>query len=173
MNDAKYYLIKVEVFEKENVIKPQFKIICNPGDAEDKTKAVLELKEETQKLSLEDNYVKFWNQLLDKFKIESKNHYKLTASKSSFIFIPTAKEGLSYVYRIKDNWTSIELFFDNQNTLINNERFKQLHNKKEEIFIFSYPIEWDYDEIRDFQSIRIRINGGLNDNLNDSANIRT
>ena len=62
--------------------------------------------------------------------------------------IPTAKEGLSYVYRVKDHWSSIELLFNNKNQLVNNERFKQLHKKKDEIFLFDHPIEWNYDERR-------------------------
>ncbi|MFX1276427.1 MAG: DUF4268 domain-containing protein [Promethearchaeota archaeon] len=169
MNDAVYYLLKVEVFEKENVIKPNFKIICDPREAEDNTIRDNEINEENQVLSLENKRLKFWNQLLDKINEKSLDHSNLTASKSSWLFIPTGKEGLNYAYKIKENWASIELFLDNHNRLVNNERFKQLHKKKEEIFLFSHAIEWDYDEIRSFQSLRIRINGGLNDETNWDA----
>ncbi len=169
MNDAVYYLIKVEAIEKENVVSPQFQIICDPRWVEDNSNKEPDLPEAKNELIFENKHLKFWNQLIEKIKSKSLDYSNLKANNTAWLMLPTNWESLSYAYRIKENISSLELFFDHENRLVNNERFKQLYKKKDEIFLFSHSIEWDFDEIRNYQVIRIRINEGLNNENNWDA----
>ena len=162
MNDAIYYLVKVEALEKENKIHPNFEIICDPSEIKGDSEKNKNMDKKERNIPPKNNCLKFWNELIEKIQEKNLDYSPLKPDKSSWLEIPTTRDSLSYVYRIKDNWSSVELFFDHENRLVNNERFKQLFKKKDEIFLFSHSMEWDYDEIRNYQSIRIRINEGLN-----------
>ncbi|MBN1803343.1 MAG: DUF4268 domain-containing protein [Candidatus Lokiarchaeota archaeon] len=168
--DALYYLIQLKSSLHNNVPELKFNILCKPTikepemidipeKEEPETQEDLKMEEET----LEAKRARFWDYLINDLSDRFPEHSFLNPEKGSWALVQTAKEGLYFGYRIKERYSSIELLFDHANRLVNNDRFKQLKAKKDVIFPDSNDFEWDYDEIRSYQTVRYSIDGGLND----------
>ncbi len=162
-----FYLIKIEVVKVKNFRPiPKFILVCGPS--EEKIKKKMEFNG-TLNYS-EQKRIKFWEKLINKINSNFSIHSDIKILNKPWISKSAGKKGLDYTYIIKDDWSAIELYFDHQDGLINRKRFKELEKKKDEIkkefadisWHLSDELDWNYDETRNYQSIRYRFdNGGL------------
>ncbi|MBD3342714.1 MAG: DUF4268 domain-containing protein, partial [Candidatus Lokiarchaeota archaeon] len=167
INDVALYLVKAEIIKIPNASPTLiFQKILEP-----KPKGKSTIRQRTQLREIERKRIEFWEILIEKIYNSFPEHANMIPQKSSWIFQPTEKEGMRYAYVIKNDWASIELYFDHPDKQLNVKRFKELYKRKEEIdrkfndisWNLTDELEWDLNEERSHQSIRYRIDTtGLN-----------
>ena len=116
----------------------------------------------TTKLNhIERKRIEFWEKLIEKIYTSFPEHANMTPLRTSWIFSPTSKKGVRYVYIIHNNSAEIKLYFDHPNQELNQKRFKEFESKKDVINTYfseiSYDLrgylDWDYNESTTYQSI--------------------
>ncbi len=169
-HDAEYYLININAYLINDIPEVKFNVLCQPTSREPEIIEIPEkddLKSFKEEIKLEETIelkrARFWQSLINDLLERFPEHSSLHPEKGSWALVESSKEGLYFGYRIKERYSSVELLFEHANRLVNNDRFKQLKAKKDQIFLDSGDFEWDYDEIRGYQTVRYSIDGGLND----------
>ncbi len=167
-SDVLFYLLKVEIFKIKNYEPiPRFTVITGPSEDIRRIKVPDDQLDEIERMRIE-----FWKRLVDKTNKNFPEHTNMKILKTNWIFKSAGKTGLSYTYIIKDKWYAIELYFGDADQSINKERFKELQKKNGEIqkdfneisWHLSNNLDWNYEESRNYQSIRYRFdNAGLKD----------
>jgi len=162
-----FFLVQYEVLQfKDYQPIPKFTKILGPS---------LHKRDDTTKKRLnyiESERVRFWKRLIEKINESMLDQEDLQISSKSWIGSETPIEGIKLNYIIKKNWNAIELFFNHENPEVNKERFKKFKSNKNEIeekfgeisWHLSEDLDWNYEEDRNYQSIRYKFkSGGLMD----------
>ena len=157
LDDVYFYLVKLEIFRIGN--SPPTPILMKVTGP---SPILKRMRIATTKLNhVERQRIGFWEKLIEKIYSNFPAHANMTPLRTSWIFSPTAKKGLRYVYIIHNNSAEIKLYFDHPNQELNQKRFKELESKQEEInkefseiaYNLHGYLDWDFNENRSFQSI--------------------
>jgi hypothetical protein len=158
-SDIAFYLVKAEAVRiGGSPYAPLFTILAGPD---------LQAKEigEKKKEWAERHYkrVEFWKGLLEKSKAKTKLFANISPGPSDWIATGSGRSGVSFVYSIKQDWATIELYidFDHETGQRNKTFFDTLYGQKEEIEKdFGGPLDWERLDNRRASRIRRRFTAG-------------
>ena len=168
LDNVFFYLCKIEIFKIDNSPPTPLLIkVCGPSPVLKRTRIA-----STKLNYIERKRIEFWEKLIEKIYSNFPEHANITPLRGSWIFSPTGKKGIRYVYVINPDSAAIMLYFDHPNQELNQKRFKELESKKEEInkmfgsifYDISGYLTWNFNKDINFQSITYRFEErGLND----------
>ncbi len=162
LNFFKIFLVKLEIIQikTENYEQkaPSFTIVAGPMEE------ISEIKSNANKYK--EEYFKFFTGLINKCNAKT-DLFKKVSPKAyqSWIEAGAGKSGLLWLLVILRDNARVELSFCHSDKELNKKRFKFFMEKQEEIKNkFGEPLDWDFNEDRKHQHIRININEGGLDN---------
>ena len=160
-DDTGFYLVKVQAFKiGESEPAPFFTVAA--GDEPEIKERGRRKKEIAERDQLRYD---FFTQLLEVSNKRTKLFENVSPLYQGWIIAGAGKSGLGWQYVIKLNSAKVELFIAGNTKEVNEKRFKNLFNKKDEVEEkFGDRLEWNFSEDRKQQYIRASSNiGGLLD----------
>ena len=174
ISDISFYLVRLEVFQIDDSRPfPKFIKVSGPSN-----EATLMRKYQEGLSDYEKNIITFWEEFLVQLETIIPDHRSAIPSKNPWLNRTAGRPGLgglAYAYLIFKDSAAIELYSDNPDPLINEERLTLLKSYKEEIereLEFGKDLIWDIRPERKLQKVRYPITGGGLDNKEQWSEIQ-
>lgn len=158
-SDTSVYLVKVEAYRiGESLPAPLFSIVAGPSV---QAKQIGRGKEELAERHIQR--LEFWKQLLNRAKLVTNLHARISPGKENWISAGAGISGLGWSYVIRMNDAQVELYVDTGDGDANKRIFDTIKSDQAQIeALFGGPLDWQrLDESRGSRVRHLLTSGGL------------
>lgn len=168
--DILLYILQINIFiNTRGRPIPKFIKVSGPGISQAQT-----AEDEVNIYSKEHKRIKFWEGLIKTINENKQEKEDFNYHKSILTYKNAGISGINYTFKVKDDWSAVQVNFNAEDKELNERRFLALENKKAEInnkfsemaLHMTNDLIWDFKRGRSHQQIMYKFeNKGLsNDN---------
>ena len=150
-------MLQIETYRiGDSAPAPKFTVVAGP------TREARQAGE--QKKELAERHLlrmEFWKQLLERAKVKTQLHARISPSTDNWISTSAGRGGLEYNYAIRMEDAQVELYIDRGDVEQNKQIFDALYEHKTEIeAAFGEPLEWQRLDAKRASRVRLLLAGG-------------